>query len=67
MRIPWPGMALNTAKGIKSSNRHQIMVKCFHDSRKVEKSSAFIFYSSMKAFGNSTVGNTVLRVFSCHW
>ena len=29
--IPRPGTAVNTAKGIKNSNRHQTMIKCFHD------------------------------------
>ena len=31
LAIPWSGTALNAAKGIKNSNRHQTMTKCFHD------------------------------------
>ena len=61
--IPWPGTALDAAKDIKKNtrNRHQIMIKCFHDYPTVEESSAFIFHSSMKDLRDSTVGNTVLH------
>ena len=38
-----------------------MFVKCFHDYPAVKESSAFIFHSSMKGLGDSTVGNIVLH------
>ena len=40
------------------------MTKCFNDYPTVEVSSAFILYSSMKNFKDSTVGNTIVHVMS---
>ena len=41
--IRWPGTALDAAKDIIESNRHQIMIKCFHDYSTIEGSLAFMF------------------------
>ena len=39
---PWPGTALNAAKGIKNRNALQITIKCLHTYPTVERSSIFI-------------------------
>ena len=43
------------------------MIKYFHDYPTMEKSSAFMFYSSMKGLEDSTVGNSVLHVVHSQW
>lgn len=39
--IPWPGVALNTAKPTKNSNIEQIISKRFHNYPTLEQSSNF--------------------------
>ena len=43
------------------------MFKFFHEHLTVEQYSAFIFFSSMKAVRNFTVGKTVLHEISKNW
>ena len=54
-------MTLNTAKNIKISDP-ELFIKRFHDYPIVEKPSAFMFCSNMKALGGSKAEKTVLVV-----
>ena len=66
--IPCPGTALN----ILNIHRLQATIRLFpikwlHDFPALEKTSAFIFNSSMKGLKDSAVKNTALHVVCNHW